>query len=43
MLSLELACVQAYNDWLLEEWASVSDRFILAMHHAAVSNRRGGE
>jgi len=25
---LELACVQAYNDWLLEEWASVSDRFI---------------
>ena len=25
---LELACVQAYNDWLLEEWAGVSDRFI---------------
>jgi predicted TIM-barrel fold metal-dependent hydrolase len=25
---LELACVRAYNDWLLEEWASVSDRFI---------------
>ena len=25
---LELACVQAYNDWLLEEWASVSDRFV---------------
>jgi len=25
---LELACVQAYNDWLLEEWVSVSDRFI---------------
>jgi uncharacterized protein len=25
---LELACVQAYNDWLLEEWASVSERFI---------------
>jgi uncharacterized protein len=25
---LELACVQAYNDWLLEEWASTSDRFI---------------
>jgi predicted TIM-barrel fold metal-dependent hydrolase len=24
----ELACVQAYNDWLLEEWASVSERFI---------------
>ena len=24
----ELACVQAYNDWLLEEWASVSDRFV---------------
>jgi predicted TIM-barrel fold metal-dependent hydrolase len=25
---LELACVQAYNDWLVEEWASYSDRFI---------------
>jgi uncharacterized protein len=25
---LELACVQAYNDWLIEEWAGVSDRFI---------------
>ena len=25
---LETACVQAYNDWLLEEWASASPRFI---------------
>ena len=25
---LELACVQAYNDWLIEEWASVSPRFV---------------
>jgi predicted TIM-barrel fold metal-dependent hydrolase len=25
---LELACVQAYNDWLVEEWSGVSDRFI---------------
>jgi predicted TIM-barrel fold metal-dependent hydrolase len=25
---LELACVQAYNDWLIEEWAKVSPRFI---------------
>src|SRR5688572_29034397 len=25
---LELACVQAYNDWLVEEWASVSPRFV---------------
>ena len=25
---LELACVQAYNDWLIEEWADCSDRFI---------------
>ena len=25
---LELACVQAYNDWLIEEWAGASDRFI---------------
>jgi predicted TIM-barrel fold metal-dependent hydrolase len=25
---LELACVQAYNDWLIEEWASVSSRFV---------------
>lgn len=24
----ELACVQAYNDWLLEEWLGISDRFI---------------
>lgn len=25
---LELACVQAYNDWLIEEWAGTSERFI---------------
>jgi predicted TIM-barrel fold metal-dependent hydrolase len=25
---LELACVQAYNDWLIEEWSAVSPRFI---------------
>jgi predicted TIM-barrel fold metal-dependent hydrolase len=25
---LELACVQAYNDWLIEHWAAASDRFI---------------
>jgi len=25
---LELACVQAYNDWLIEDWARVSPRFI---------------
>jgi uncharacterized protein len=25
---LELDCVQAYNDWLIEEWAACSDRFI---------------
>ena len=25
---LELACVRAYNDWLLEEWANASARFI---------------
>jgi uncharacterized protein len=25
---LELACVQAYNDWLVEEWAGASARFI---------------
>jgi len=24
----ELACIQAYNDWLIEEWASVSPRLI---------------
>lgn len=24
----ELACVQAYNDWIIEEWAGVSARFI---------------
>lgn len=26
--ALELACVQAYNDWLIDEWAAASDRFI---------------
>ncbi|HEX2932750.1 MAG TPA: amidohydrolase family protein, partial [Candidatus Binatia bacterium] len=25
---LELACVEAYNDWLIEEWADVSPRFV---------------
>ncbi|HEY3168024.1 MAG TPA: amidohydrolase family protein, partial [Candidatus Binatia bacterium] len=25
---LELACVQAYNDWLIEEWTSTNSRFI---------------
>ena len=25
---LELACVQAYNDWLIEEWAAASARFV---------------
>jgi predicted TIM-barrel fold metal-dependent hydrolase len=25
---LEIACVQAYNDWLIDSWASASDRFI---------------
>jgi predicted TIM-barrel fold metal-dependent hydrolase len=25
---LELVCVQAYNDWLIDEWASVSPRFV---------------
>jgi predicted TIM-barrel fold metal-dependent hydrolase len=25
---LELACVQAYNDWVIEAWAAASDRFI---------------
>ena len=39
---LELACVQTYNDWLLEEWASVSERFIPQCHYAAVSDRRRG-
>jgi predicted TIM-barrel fold metal-dependent hydrolase len=25
---LELACVRAYNDWLIEEWTTTSNRFI---------------
>ena len=43
---LELACVQAYNDWLIEEWAAVSPRFIpqcivpLAPEAAAAEIRR---
>jgi uncharacterized protein len=27
-VELETACVQAYNDWLIEEWAGVSRRFV---------------
>ena len=27
-LDLELACVRAYNDWLIDEWVVASDRFI---------------
>jgi predicted TIM-barrel fold metal-dependent hydrolase len=26
--ALELACVQAYNDWLVDDWAKTSPRFI---------------
>jgi uncharacterized protein len=26
--AFERACVRAYNDWLIDEWASASDRFI---------------
>src|SRR5207249_5367179 len=43
---LELACVQAYNDWLIDEWAAASDRFIpqcivpLAPEAAAAEVRR---
>jgi len=43
---LELACVQAYNDWLLDEWAGVSPRFVpqcvvpLAPVEAAVAEIR---
>jgi hypothetical protein len=25
---LEIACVRAYNDWIVEEWASASNRFL---------------
>jgi predicted TIM-barrel fold metal-dependent hydrolase len=25
---LELACVQAYNDWLIDEWSAASERFL---------------
>lgn len=25
---LEIECVRAYNDWILEEWAGASDRFV---------------
>ncbi len=27
-IELETACVQAYNDWLIEEWAGASPRFV---------------
>ncbi len=26
--AFELACVQAYNDWLIDEWAAASERFV---------------
>jgi predicted TIM-barrel fold metal-dependent hydrolase len=44
--ALELACVQAYNDWLIDEWSAASDRFIpqcllpLAPINAAVQELR---
>ena len=41
--ALELACVQAYNDWLIEEWAACSPRFIPAMPGAAGTGRCCGE
>ena len=37
---LELACVQAYNDWLIEEWASASERFIPQWHRPYMACRR---
>ena len=43
---LELACVQAYNDWLIEEWAGISPRFVPAMYRAHLAdgaNRRGDQ
>lgn len=26
--NLEIACVRAYNDWLIDEWAGASERFV---------------
>ena len=40
---LELACVQAYNDWVIETWASVSDRFRSAPGKASVVPARDPE
>ena len=35
------ACVQAYNDWMVEEWCGDSDgRLIPLYHHPAVGRRR---
>ena len=38
---LEIACVRAYNDWLIDEWASASDRFIPAVSGADLARRSG--
>ena len=35
---LELACVQAYNDSLIEEWASVSLAIRAAMHRSHLAD-----
>ena len=39
---LGLACVYAYNDWMVEEWCGDSDgRLVPLMHHPAVGRRAG--
>ena len=39
---LELACVQAYNDWLIDEWTSLQRPLHPSMHRAAGAGRSGG-
>ena len=39
---LELACVQAYNDWLIEEWAEREPTLYPAVHCAAGADRGHG-
>ena len=39
---LALLCVQAYNDWMIDEWcAAAPGRFIPLMHHPAVGPAAG--
>ncbi len=39
---LALACVRAYNDWMVEEWCGDSDGRLIPLDHRAPLGRRAG-